>query len=76
MGKLILLDRQQAVFPTKAKRSLSEAQVDKHAEVQIQRCASLKSVSSDSSLKTEVDGKLRMLSVGIVSSSRRGISFR
>jgi hypothetical protein len=38
----------------------------------------MKSVSegSDSSIKTQVDGKLRMLNVEIVSGRRSGISFR
>ena len=86
MGKLILLSRSPVEFPTKmpSKRSISEACVDDQAEgaidaaVKIQRSVSMKSVSegSDSSTKTQVDGKLRMLDVGLVSSRRLGISFR
>ena len=86
MGKLLLLTRSPVEFPSKlpTKRSLSEACVDDRAEgsidatVKIRRSVSMKSVSegSDSSTKTHVDGKLRMLNVEIVSSRRLGISFR
>ena len=86
MGKLLLLTRSQAEFPSKlpSKRPISDACVDDQAEgaidaaVKIQRSVSMKSVSegSDSSIKTQVDGKLRMLNVEIVSGRRSGISFR
>ena len=76
MGKMLLLTRSPAEFPTKKRPAPNDEMAEESRAKRVERCPSDGSLASDVSARTVVESKLRFIDVRPPPAIRPGIQFR